>query len=207
VSVRPTATIAELPRLLPRGERVGLRHPEPDDQSVLERWAGDPVLERMTGSEFLRALRHTENQDPAFLAGSLADPTQVLMIVTDAEGGAPIGYVRLFGIHPRDGYAFLETIIADRPALRRGCGVEAGKLICAWGLDVLGLERIEAKVYDYNLLSINSLKRNGFHLEGVLRKAGLQGGQRCDVLVFGILRDELEAQRQKESHPERFCFA
>jgi RimJ/RimL family protein N-acetyltransferase len=207
VVVQPSAAVERPSRVMAAGERVCLREPHSADQLLLEGWASDTFLERMAGSEFLRALRHVDNHDPAFLAGCQTDPTQVIMIVTEVESGKAIGYVRLFNIHRGDGYAFLETIIAEQPAARRGCGVEAGKLICAWGLDVLGLERIEAKVYDYNLLSINSLKRNGFRLEGVLRKATLREGQRCDVLVFGILREELEAQRRKEPNPQRFCFA
>jgi len=31
-----------------------------------------------------------------------------------------------------------------------------------------------------------------------LRKAGFQGGEYWDVLVFGILRNEIDEQRQKE---------
>lgn len=199
--------VSASPRVVAHGERVWLRLLEPSDRSALRRWANDAFLERMTGSEFLRAYRRA-GAHPSFLDACLADPTQVIFIVTAAaEDGEPLGLVRLFNIHRREGYAFLETIIAGRKALGKGCGVEAGKLICAWGLDVLALERIEAKVYEYNVLSINALKRNGFQQEGVLRKAGCQAGRRCDVLIFGILREELEARRQQEPHPERFCFA
>ena len=82
--------------------------------------------------------------------------------------------------------------------MRRGFGVEAGKLIAYYGVDVLGLRRVEAKVYAYNVLSINSLKRNGFRQEGVLRQAGYDGARHWDVLVFGILSDEIEAVRRRD---------
>jgi RimJ/RimL family protein N-acetyltransferase len=200
-------TVSATPRVVARGERVWLRLPEPSDRWALRRWAHDAFLERMAGSEFLRAYRCAASP-LAFLEDCRADPGQVVLIVTGPqEHGAPLGLVRLFNIHRNEGYAFLETIIADRGALGKGCGVEAGKLICAWGLDVLALARIEAKVYEYNTLSINALKRNGFQQEGVLRGAGYQAGRRCDVIVFGILRKELEARRQQEPHPERFCFS
>jgi RimJ/RimL family protein N-acetyltransferase len=194
-------------RVVAHGERVWLRTLDLGDRAALRRWANDAFLERMAGSDFLRAFRRAGEQ-PAFLKASLADPAQAIFVVTAPEPhGEALGLVRLFNVHRREGYAFLETIIADRKALGKGCGVEAGKLMCAWGLDVLTLERIEAKVYDYNVPSINALKRNGFQQEGVLRQAGSQAGRRCDVLIFGILREELEARRQKEPHPERFSFA
>jgi len=59
--------------------------------------------------------------------------------------------------------------------MRRGYGVEAGKLISYYGVDVLGVRRIEAKAYAYNVLSMNALRRNGFKQEGVLRQAGFDG--------------------------------
>ncbi len=204
-AVGSQAEVAPHARVMAHGERVGLRTMTPADRPALRRWANNPFLERMTGSEFLRAYRRAGDH-PAYLDACLADPTQVVFIVVSNEDREPVGLVRLFNIHRREGYAFLETIMADRRAVGRGYGIEAGKLICAWGLDVLRLERIEAKAYAYNVLSINALKRNGFRQEGVLRNAGLQGGERCDVLVFGILKEELEAQRRKEPNPERYCF-
>ena len=56
---------------------------------------------------------------------------------------------------------------------------------------------IEAKVFEYNRLSANSLRRNGFQREGVLRKA--VDGRSWDVFVFGILQDEIEEQRKKDT--------
>jgi ribosomal-protein-alanine N-acetyltransferase len=204
--VGPAAGVDDRPRVIAQGERVWLRALTAADLPALQRWANDPVLDRLTGSEFLRACRRASEM-PGFLDACLADPSQVVMIVTPADGRPkPLGLVRLFDIHERAGYAFLETVMADRRAVGRGFGIEAGKLICAWGLDILGLERIEAKVYAYNTLSINALKRNGFQLEAVLRRAAFQDGLRCDVLVFGILRAELESLRLQESNPERFYF-
>jgi ribosomal-protein-alanine N-acetyltransferase len=201
------AAVPEPATVIARGERVYIRTLVPGDLRHLAAWADDPFLERMVGSDFLRTYRRLYDGDAAFFEAALADPTQVAFIVMTNDGRpAPVGLVRLFNIHLSEGYAFLETVIADRTCIRKGCGVEAGKLMCAYGLDVLGLQRIEAKVYEYNFLSINSLKRNGFRQEGVLRKAGFQGGAHCDVIVFGILREELEAQRRKEAHPELFHF-
>jgi ribosomal-protein-alanine N-acetyltransferase len=197
--------------VIARGRRVFLRTLTPGDLSYLAEWAEDPLLERMVGSEFLHAYKHVYDKDPAFYEACLNDPTQVVFVImavrpTEPHWKKPLGLVRLFNIHLGEGYAFLETMLADHRALRRGFGVEAGKLICAYGLDVLGLRRIEAKVFEYNTLSINSLTRHGFKQEGVLRKAGFYAGQHFDVLVFGILSEELEAQRKKEVDQAAYHF-
>ena len=187
--------------VIARGTRVYLRTFTPADLEPLAAWVENPFLERMVGSEFLHAFKHDWDKAPAFHDAVLHDPTQIVFMVEALVPGAttPIGVARLFNIHLLEGYAFLETIIADRRAIRCGFGVEAGKLISYYGVDVLRLRRVEAKVYEYNVLSINSLRRNGFRQEGVLRQAGYDGHRYWDVIVFGILADEIEAVRNRDA--------
>src|SRR5438093_4741081 len=182
-----------------QGTRVYLRTMRPADLEHLSEWAEDPVTERMVGSQFLNTYKHVYDKDPSFYDACLTDTTQVVLIIEANLGwDRPIGVARLFDIHLLEGYAFLEVMLTDRRAIRRGFGVEAGKLSSYYGVDVLGLRRIEAKVYEYNRLSANSLRRNGFRQGGVLRMAGFQDGQCWDVLVLGILAHEIEQQRKKD---------
>jgi RimJ/RimL family protein N-acetyltransferase len=188
--------------VISRGTRVYLRTLTPADLEHLSVWVDDPFLERMVGSEFLQSYKHVWDKSPAFFEAVLTDPTQVVLVIEAYRGWTkPVGVVRLFNIHLLEGYAFLETIITDPRAIKRGFGVEAGRLIAYYGLDVLGLHRLEAKVYEYNVLSMNSLRRNGFRQEGVLRQAGFDGHQYWDLVIFGILKEEIEAQRKKDKVP------
>jgi len=199
------AAAPDQPVIVVRGRRVYLRTLTPGDLKYLAEWAEDPFLERMVGSEFLYAFKHVYDKDPSFFDAVLTDPTQVVLVVMAYRGGTkPVGLVRLFNIHVLEGYAFLETMITDQKAIRRGFGVEAGKLISYYGVDVLGLRRIEAKVYAYNRLSMNSLLRHGFRQEGILRKAGYCGGEYWDVYVFGILKDEIEEERKDDFYEYPF---
>lgn len=185
--------------IVSRGTRVSLRPLQPEDLEYLSDWAEDPFIERMVGSEFLAAYKHVYDKDPSFYEATLTDPTQVVLVIEANRGWTkPIGLARLFNIHLLEGYCFFEVMLTDQKAIRRGFGVEAGKLISYYGVDVLGLRRIEAKVYEYNRLSANSLRRNGFQQEGVLRKAGYQDGRFWDVFVFGILKDEIDEVRRKD---------
>ena len=199
-SARDAAVRPERGVVIARGTRVYLRTFTRGDLGHLAAWVDDPFLERMVGSEFLHAFKHDWDKSPGFHDAVLNDATQVVLMVEAHAGNwpGPVGLVRLFNIHLLEGYAFLETIIADERALRRGFGIEAGKLIAYYGVDVLGLRRLEAKVYEYNVLSMNALKRNGFHQEGVLRQAGYDGARHWDVVVFGILGDEIEAVRRRD---------
>jgi len=185
--------------VISRGARVYLRTFTRNDLACLAEWVDDPFLERMVGSEFLHAFKHDWDKAPAFHDAVMNDPTQVVLMVEARRAwGKPVGVVRLFNIHLLEGYAFLETILTDQRAMRQGYGVEAGKLISYYGVDVLGIRRIEAKAYAYNVLSMNALRRNGFKQEGVLRQAGFDGTRYWDVVVFGILKNEIEAVRKKD---------
>ena len=189
------------PMVVARSRFMYLRTLVPSDLAYLAEWADDPTLERMVGSELLHSFTHVYDRDPSFYDALLADPTQVVFMIEAVKGWSkPVGVIRLFNIHLPEGYAYIETIVADPRALKRGFGVQACRLISYYGVDVLGLRRIEAKVYEYNVLSINTLKRNGCVQEGVLRKAAFKDGRYWDVLVFGVLREEIEAVRRRDKY-------
>jgi RimJ/RimL family protein N-acetyltransferase len=177
------------------GQRVYARALRRSDLPHLAAWADDPLLEDMVGSELFHQFVHEYGRGPAFIDALRADRTQVNMIVCTRRSDRPIGLVRLFNIHRRDGYAFLETIVADTRALRLGYGIEGSKLIAYWAVDVLKLRRLEAKVYPWNTLSINTMKRRRWQLEGALREAVFHDGAYHDLLVFGILAHEIEANK------------
>jgi RimJ/RimL family protein N-acetyltransferase len=179
------------------GKLVRLRTLAPSDLDLLDRWADDPALEHMVGSELFAEYRDVHERQPSFYEATVGDPRQLVLVIEPRRGAlrGAVGIVRLFNIHLLEGYAFLETIVADARALRRGFGVEAGELLAGYAIDVLGIRRIEAKVYAHNVPSANALRRHGFQQEGVLRQAAVQDGQPTDMLVFAMLRQEFEAQR------------
>jgi RimJ/RimL family protein N-acetyltransferase len=200
VSADDTATAVFRPVM--QTEALVLREPCWEDLTPFEQWSRDPLLKTMVGSELLYRCRQLGPFHPEFATGVLHHPTCLTLIVQAA--GAPaeaLGFVRLYGIHLGQGFAFLETAIVNRLALRRGWGVTASRLLLMYAQDLLGLRRIEAKAYDYNRLSINALRRNGFKQEGVLRGAAVHHGVACDIAVFGILDDEMREQRKREAVP------
>jgi RimJ/RimL family protein N-acetyltransferase/anti-anti-sigma regulatory factor len=202
------AECVEAPRLgdeaalLARTARLGLRQPTWDELALFAGWAEDRHLDAMVGSDLLYRCRHLGAHHPDFVAEIFASPTSLTLVVEPLEApGRPVGFVRLYGIQLAEGIAFLETVVTTRESLRKGWGVEASRLLLAYAMDVLGIQRVEAKVYAYNVLSANALRRNGFREEGVLRAAHRHQGERSDILVFAILEDELHAQRTHETFP------
>jgi len=200
---RVTTLPPPMPRAdLARTRRLGLRAPSGADLKLFDFWAKEPLLDHLVGSELLYRCRHLGASHSEFAEMLFGDPAALTVVVesTDPPVG-PVGFVRFFGINLAQGYAFVECAMADERAIRRGLGVEATRLLSFYALDVLGLRRLEAKVYAYNTLSINALRRNGFQQEGVLRHARTCEGRTWDILIFAILEDEIRAQRRKGDWP------
>jgi RimJ/RimL family protein N-acetyltransferase/ABC-type transporter Mla MlaB component len=187
------------PPFLASTARLGLRPPTWDELETFGGWANDSLLDQMVGSHLLYLCRQVGPYHPEFVARVLNDPAALTLVVVPAAGDAqPVGFVRLFDVHLVERFAFLETAIVNPRSLRAGWGIEASRLALSWAMDALEIRRVEAKVFAYNVISINALRRNGFQQEGVLREAKTYGGQRWDILVFSILESEMREQRRRD---------
>ena len=63
----------------------------------------------------------------------------------------------------------------------------------------MNLQRIELHVYAGNTRGIRAYERVGFRLEGTLRRAQFVGGRYVDVLVMGLLAEELVEEGANDS--------
>ncbi len=79
------------------------------------------------------------------------------------------------------------------PARGRGHATRAVRLICAWGLDSLGLARIELLADVANVPSQDVAVRAGFTREAVLRSWMEMQGRRQDMVAFSLLATDPEA--------------
>ena len=96
-----------------------------------------------------------------------------LRIATWADLRAQLGY--LMGAHARG----------------RGVMPRAIRLVTRWGLETLGLERIEILVHPDNVSSQRAAEKAGFQREGVLRSYTRVKDQRFDMIAFSMLPGEL----------------
>lgn len=77
----------------------------------------------------------------------------------------------------------------------KGYGTQTIRWLLDYGFIRLGLEKIEASVYTANWASRRIFEKNGFILEGTIRKATLKRGQWQDDWRLGITREDYEQMR------------
>ncbi|MEM9549096.1 MAG: GNAT family protein [Bacteroidota bacterium] len=74
------------------------------------------------------------------------------------------------------------------PYWGRGIASHAVKIITNYGFEKLGMERIYAGIFEFNVGSMRVLEKNGFQKEGVFRKAVLKNGKMWDEHRYGKVK-------------------
>lgn len=74
------------------------------------------------------------------------------------------------------------------PYWGQGLATKAISLLVSYAFEQLGLVRVYAGVFEYNLGSIRVLEKNGFQKEGVSKKAIFKNGSFWDEHRYGIIK-------------------
>jgi len=72
----------------------------------------------------------------------------------------------------------------------QGIMTDAVRTYVRYAFAELGVTRLTAHVFDFNSASARVLEKNGFVLEGTLRKHFLKDGRLIDARLYGLLKDE-----------------
>jgi len=75
-----------------------------------------------------------------------------------------------------------------KPFWGRGVMTSAVAAVCRHAFDNLGLVRIAAHVFDFNVASARVLEKCGFEPEGYLKKHYLKHGEFFDAKAYGLVR-------------------
>lgn len=88
----------------------------------------------------------------------------------------------------RDAYVGLS--IGDRTNWGKGYGTEMMYLILRYAFMEVNLRRVSLAVFEYNPRAIRTYEKAGFRHEGRIRHFLNKEGQRWDMLIMGVLREE-----------------
>ncbi|MEA2425010.1 MAG: [ribosomal protein S5]-alanine N-acetyltransferase [Thermoleophilaceae bacterium] len=112
--------------------------------------------------------------------------------VADPETDVMIGGVNFHGV--RSDHRRAEVGFWLAPAARgRGIGSGAVAAACRWAFGRWDLVRIEMTTLPGNEGSLALARKIGFEREGLLRRRNLERGNQVDIVMLGLLRDDLAA--------------
>ncbi len=100
-----------------------------------------------------------------------------------------VGYIRL-DLNMYHKKASIGYVVNPRYQ-RRGYCSQAIEIMINKVFKEMGIEKIEATVFEDNLASANLLEKCGFKLEGIIRKELFVKDQFVDVKHYGIIKEEI----------------
>lgn len=104
--------------------------------------------------------------------------------------GELIGSCALRHVDPRTRSADL-GIFLGRPFWDRGFGTDAVRTVCRFAFREMNLQRVDLEVFENNGRARRAYEKVGFKEEGRLRRGHFVEGRHVDVIVMGVLAEEL----------------
>lgn len=183
-----------------RGRLVRLRAVEPEDWETHAAWNQDSAMSRQldqvwfpTSSARARAWadeasrRSVEDDGFDFEIEALSD-------------GALVGSLGIHHCDRRVG-SFFYGVATREKWRRRGYASEAILLVARYYFQELRYQKMNAQVYSFNTASLALHEKLGFTREGTLRRMAFTGGQRHDIVAFGLTADEFAARYPELAAP------
>ena len=167
---------------------IRLRPWREGDVPALVEASQDPEIPRWT----VVPTPYSDVDGRAFVAGQterLSRGEAAPFAIVGADGQGFLGSAEVTLLDRRSGRGEIGYWIAAH-ARRQGVALRAVRLISAWAIEELELERLELLVEPENGPSQGVAEAAGFTREGMLRSYRPMKGRRPDFIVFSLLPDD-----------------
>lgn len=173
------------------GKLLRLASPQAEDQVALANWTQDDEYMRMLDDDPVRP--QTVANFASF--SNPIDNDNFYFHLRTLDDDQLIGFVVLFNLKWRNQTAEMAIGIGNKAYRGKGYGRDALSLILNYAFSELCLHRVGLTVLGYNTRAIKAYERVGFQHEGTYRQAIQRNGQRYDLLLYSILREEWQKQQ------------
>jgi RimJ/RimL family protein N-acetyltransferase len=151
-------------------------------------WLKDPVVGRFLET---RHAEQTLDGVKAFVAGVNARSDEHLFGIFLKPNNLHIGNIKVGPVGRHHPVADVSLLIGDRECWGRGYAAEAIEAVSRYAFAVLGLRKLSASMYVDNQGSYRAFLKVGFKDEGRRRAHYIMDGRMCDVLVTGLIPEDL----------------
>jgi RimJ/RimL family protein N-acetyltransferase len=173
-----------------KGSLVRLAAPTPEDYPIIAKWWENDEFLRLMDTSAARPLSAQRLDE--WEKGMREDPNNFLFRLRTLADDTLIGFGALEVMWTNQS-AFLAIGIGDANYWGKGYGSDGLSLLLRFGFNELGLHRIGLNVISNNTRAIRLYEKTGFSYEGTQREAVYRDGQRLDMVYYGILRRDWEA--------------
>ena len=173
--------------------RVYLRALEIDDYVLINKWRNDPEITKyMGGNVFLVS---SEREKKSIENKIFDDTKNVYFAICEIESNKFIGYSSINNIDIRNLKAeWGGTLIGDKEFIGKGLGKEASAIMLRFLFDQYPINKCYAYCLEEHPATPKLFSSLGFQKDGVLRKDVFKNGEFKNILIFSILREEINGQ-------------
>lgn len=170
------------------GEGFCIRRATAADVRFMADLAGDDEVE-----PFMAAISARKDEELLEeVRRSDEEPTLHGRFVLEVEG-EPVGTLAFDVANRRSRIAYLHAIMLRPDHRGRGLATAATELLVRHLVFDLDYHRVQLEVYGFNERAVRHFERTGFRREGVRRQAYWRHGAWADGILFGLVREDLEA--------------
>jgi RimJ/RimL family protein N-acetyltransferase len=170
------------------GKLVRLRAYEKSDISTILQFLNDPEVKRLMNPGIPYPI--TVEDEEKWLASNSSLKETYSFAIETLEDGKYIGGCGINEINWKNSWATIGIFIGDKNYWGRGYGTDAIDTLVKFIFEQLNINKIKLEVFSFNERAINSYKKVGFKVEGVLREELFRDGKYHDILIMGLLRKE-----------------
>jgi len=169
------------------GSKTVLRGVEESDLDNWVKWFND----RQTTEFLARVYPYSRSEAEKYWQKSQQTNSEILYSILTQEDKQHIGSISLQRIDWRSRNAELGVLIGEKEYWSKGYGQDAVRTLCRFAFDEMGLKRIYLFLHSANEGGFRAYQKVGFKKEGVARQQLYREGSFQDLILMGLLSDEL----------------
>lgn len=173
--------------------RIYLRALEISDYALLNKWRNDPEITKyLSGNVFLVS---SEREKKSIEDKIFDDKRNIYFGICDNRSHKLIGFTNIMDIDLRNLKAeWGGTLIGDKEFMGHGFGKEASQLTLRYLFDQYPIHKCYTHCLEEHPYTSKLFDSLGFKKDGILRDNVFKNGTYKNVLLFSILRDEINGQ-------------
>lgn len=175
-------------RNLLEGKNIRLTALKDEDNETLEQWFNN--MNFMRNYDILPAFPQCKRGIEELINYYANNNERILLGIRLKDNNTLIGVAGFDDILWNNDTAFLFIGVGDMEYRGKGYGKEAINLLVDYGFNELNFYKLQLNVIQYNRAAINLYEGIGFIKEGTYRQYVLRDGQRFDLYLYGLLKDE-----------------
>jgi RimJ/RimL family protein N-acetyltransferase len=175
-----------------QGKKVRLRGFEAEDWELYYEWSKDTEIDRLSGNVIFPASKEYFKKQMAEKAAKSPHQGDDYRFLIENLAGEVVGDINSQMADRRNG-TFSFGMGVRREHWRKGYAREAIWLLLRFFFLELGYQKVHSGVYAFNEGSLALHRNLGFTEEGRLRRMVYSEGAYHDEIVFGMTREEFEA--------------